>query len=99
MYKHKTIKTWSFKKHTPDKFCDKMNDVNFANYSEFDDVNNAFVDFSVKLMQAVGGIADVYVYYMYMYIISEQISSEILRVFKNSRSYLYPTVGIHFLYI
>ena len=27
------------------KNCDKLNDVNFANYSEFDDVNNAFVDF------------------------------------------------------
>ena len=38
-------------------FLYKLNDVNFANYSEFDDVNNAFVDFSDKLMQAVDGIA------------------------------------------
>ena len=45
MYKHKTIKTRSLKKCTAEKFCDKLNDVNFANYSEFDDVNNAFVDF------------------------------------------------------
>ena len=57
MYKHKTIKTRSLKKYTADKFCDKLNDVNFANYSEFDDVNNAFVDFSDKLMQAVDEIA------------------------------------------
>ena len=47
MNKHKTIKTRSLKKYTADKFCDKLNDVNFANYSEFDDVNNAFVDFIV----------------------------------------------------
>ena len=32
-------------------------DVHFANYSEFDDINNAFVDFSDKLMQTVDGIA------------------------------------------
>ena len=57
MYKHKTIKTRSFKTYTADKFCDKLNDVNFANYSEFDDVNNDFVEFSDKLMQAVDGIA------------------------------------------
>ena len=57
MNKHKTIKTRSFKKYTADKYCDKLNDVNFANYSEFDDVNNAFVDFSDKLMQGVDGIA------------------------------------------
>ena len=31
--------------------------LTFANYSEFDDVNNAFVDFSDNLMQAVDGIA------------------------------------------
>ena len=54
MYKHKTIKTRSLKKYTADNFCDNLNDVNFANYSEFDD---AFVDFSDKLMQAVDGIA------------------------------------------
>ena len=57
MYKHKTIKTRSLNKYTADNFCDKLNNVNFANYSEFDDVNNAFVDFSDKLMQAVDGIA------------------------------------------
>ena len=57
MYKHKTIKTRSFKKYTADKFGDKLNDVNFANYSEFDDVNNAFVDFSDKLIQVVERIA------------------------------------------
>ena len=34
-----------------------MNDVNFPNHSEFVDVNNAFVDFSDKLMQAVDAIA------------------------------------------
>ena len=45
------------KKYTADNFCDKLKDVNFANYSEFSDVNNAFVDFSDKLMQAVDGIA------------------------------------------
>ena len=43
IYKHKTIKTRSLKKYTADNFCDKLKDVNFANYSEFDDVNNAFV--------------------------------------------------------
>ena len=31
--------------------------MNFTNYSEFADVNYAFVDFSDKLMQAVDGIA------------------------------------------
>ena len=56
MYKHKTIKTRSLKKYTADKFCDKLNDVNFANYSEFD-VNHAFVDLSDKLFQAVDWIA------------------------------------------
>ena len=57
MNKHKTNKTRSFKKYTADNFCDKLNDVKFPNYSEFYDVNNAFVDFSDKLMQAVDGIA------------------------------------------
>ena len=46
-----------FKKYTTDNFCDKLKDVNFANYSEFADVNDAFVDFSDKLKQAVDGIA------------------------------------------
>ena len=36
---------------------DKLNDVNFANYSEFDDVNNDFLDFSDKLIKAVDEIA------------------------------------------
>ena len=31
--------------------------MNFANYSEFADVNNAYGDLSDKLMQAVDGIA------------------------------------------
>ena len=56
-FKHKTIKTRSLKKYTAENFCNKLNDVNFANYSEFDDVNNVFVHFSDKLMQAVDGIA------------------------------------------
>ena len=55
--KHKTIKTRSLKKYTAENFCDKHKDVNFANYSEFADVNDAFVDFSDKLMQVVDGIA------------------------------------------
>ena len=54
--KHKTIKTRSFKKYTAEKLCDKLKDVNFANYSEYADVNDAFVDFSDKIMQAVDGI-------------------------------------------
>ena len=33
IYKHKTIKTRSFNKYTAENFCDKLNDVNFANYS------------------------------------------------------------------
>ena len=37
--------------------CDNLKDVKFANYSEFDDVNNAFVDFSEKQMQAGDEIA------------------------------------------
>ena len=57
IYKHKTIKTRSLIKYTAENFCNKLNDVNFANYSEFDDVNNAFVYFSYRLMQAVDGIA------------------------------------------
>ena len=57
MFNHKTIKTRSFKKYTAENFCDKLNDVNFPNYSEFDDVDNAFADFSEKLMQAVDEIA------------------------------------------
>ena len=48
MYKHKTIKTISFNKYTAEDFCNKLNDVNFENYSQFDDVNNAFVDFAKK---------------------------------------------------
>ena len=55
--KHKTIKTRSLKKYTADNFCDKLKDVNFANYSEFADVNDAFIDFSDNLMQTVDGIA------------------------------------------
>ena len=55
--KHKTIKTRSLKKYTAENFCDKLKDVNFDNYSDFADVNDAFVDFSYKLMQAVDGIA------------------------------------------
>ena len=35
----------------------KLKNVKFANYSKFDDVNNAFVDLSEKIMQAVGEIA------------------------------------------
>ena len=44
------------KRYTAENFCEKLKDVNFANYSEFTDVNYAFVDFSDKLMQAVDGI-------------------------------------------
>ena len=57
LYKHKTIKTISIKKYSAGKLYDKLKDVKFANYSEFDNVNNAFVDFSEKIMQAVDEIA------------------------------------------
>ena len=36
--------------YTAENFCDKLKDVNFANYSDFADVNDAFVDFYYKLM-------------------------------------------------
>ena len=55
--KHKTIKARSLKKYTAENFCEKLKDANFANYSEYADVNDAFVYFSDKLMQAVDGIA------------------------------------------
>ena len=35
-FKHKTIKTRSLKKYTAVNCCNNLNDVNFANYSEFD---------------------------------------------------------------
>ena len=57
MYKHKTIATRSLNKYSAEKLCDKLKDAKFSNYSEFDDVNNAFVDFSEKLMQVVDEIA------------------------------------------
>ena len=57
LYKHKAIKTRSLKKYSAEKLCNKLNDVKFSNYSDFHDVNNAFVDFSEKLMQAVDKIA------------------------------------------
>ena len=34
IYKHKTIKTRGLKKYTAENLCDKLNDVNFPNYSE-----------------------------------------------------------------
>ena len=34
-----------------------LNNVKFSNYSDFHDVNNAFIDFAGKLMQAVDEIA------------------------------------------
>ena len=57
LYKHKTIKTRSFKKYSAEKLCNKLKDVKFSNYSDFHDVNSPFVDFSEKLMQAVNEIA------------------------------------------
>ena len=43
--------------YSEEKLCNKLNDVKFSNYSNFHDVNNGFVDFSDKLMQAVDAIA------------------------------------------
>ena len=54
---HKTIKTRSFKKYSAEKLCNKLNDVKFPNYSDFCDVNHAFIDLSEKLMKAVDEIA------------------------------------------
>ena len=40
-FKHKTIKTRSLKKYTAENFCNKLKDVNFANYSQFFGQTNA----------------------------------------------------------
>ena len=55
--KYKTIKTRSFKNYNAERYCEILKDVEFANYSAFDDVNTAFADLSEKLMKAVDTIA------------------------------------------
>ena len=50
---HRKIKCRSFRKYTPELFVQKLKDLNFPDYKNFDDINVAYNDFSVKLLQAI----------------------------------------------
>ena len=50
---HRKIKCRSFRKYTPELFVQILKDLNFADYKNFDDINVAYNNFSVKLLQAI----------------------------------------------
>ena len=57
---HKEIKLSSFKNYTVDGYEKVLGEINFPDYENFDNVNNAYSNFIQKLMNAIGKVG---VYY------------------------------------
>ena len=50
---HKKIKCRSFKNYNSEMFIQRLRESNFSNYSCFNDINEAYNDFSAKLLSAI----------------------------------------------
>ena len=57
---HKEIKFSSFKNYTVDGYEKVLGEINFPNYENFDNVNNAYSNFVQKLMNAIGKVGVCY---------------------------------------
>ena len=57
VHSHKNIKCRSFKNYTPNDFILKLQESNFHNYNTFDDIDDAYNDFSNKLLLAINEVA------------------------------------------
>ncbi len=53
---HRTFKARSYKNYTPENFVEELNKISFPNYLNFENINNAFNDFSKKLVSLVNKI-------------------------------------------
>ena len=56
---HKYIKTRSLKNYSQTLFLDKLRKINFPNYSNFKDINNAYSDFTGKVTSVIDEIAPI----------------------------------------
>ena len=56
---HKYIKTRSLKNYSQTLFLDKLRKVNFPDYSNFKDINNAYSDFTEKVTSVIDEIAPI----------------------------------------
>ena len=54
---HKYIKTRSLKNYSQTLFLDKLRKINFPDYSNFKDINNAYSDFTEKVTSVIDEIA------------------------------------------
>ena len=56
---HKYIKTRSLKNYSQTLFLDKLRKINFPDYSNFKDINNAYSDFTEKVTSVIDEIAPI----------------------------------------
>ena len=56
---HKYIKTRSLKNYSQTLFLDKLRKINFPDYSNFKDINNAYSDFTEKVTPVIDEIAPI----------------------------------------
>ena len=54
---HKQIKFRSFKHYTADLFEQELSKLNFPNYRNFNDINEAYNDFIQKIMNVIDKVA------------------------------------------
>ena len=54
---HKQIKFRSFKNYTADVFEQELSRLNFPNYRNFSDINEAYNDFVQKIMNVIDKVA------------------------------------------
>ncbi len=54
---HRTFNARSYKNYTPKKFIEGLNKISFPNYLNFNNINDAFHDFSEKLLCLVNQMA------------------------------------------
>ena len=54
---HKYIRTRSLKNYSQSSYLEKLNEINFPNYSKFKDINDAYSDFIGKVTSVIDQIA------------------------------------------
>ena len=59
LYKHKTFNTRSYKNYTAEKFVEQLSRIPFPNYLDFNDIHEAFYDFSTNVEYLVNQIAPI----------------------------------------
>ena len=53
---HSAVKTRSMKNYTKELFIEKLNEIQFPDYSILENVNEAYSDFVTKFMTAIDSI-------------------------------------------